>query len=202
MAISRISTSSIQQSFPKSTSFWDLTSVSENGAYDSIASTTVGADGAQSIIFSSIPQTYTHLQIRGICKWTTTGNDQSTIQFTLNGDNGNNYSYHAMRGSGSSAIAVGQASYSRYLSYSGAPSSFSSYANMFGATIFDLLDYRNTNKNKAMRSLVGFNTNGGNDSIGLSSGLWMNTAAVTSITVALDGNLAQYSSFALYGIKE
>jgi hypothetical protein len=30
----------------------------------------------------------------------------------------------------------------------------------------------------------------------------MNTAAVTSITVALDGNLAQYSSFALYGIKE
>jgi len=170
------------------------------GSYESIASTTVGSGGAASITFNSIPQTYTHLQIRGIGKWTTTGNDQSTIQFTLNSDNGSNYSYHAIRGNGTSGIAIGQASYTRYLSYIGAPSSFSSYANMFGATVFDLLDYTNTNKNKTMRSLVGFNTNGGSDSIGISSGLWMNTAAVTSITVALDGNLAQYSEFALYGI--
>jgi hypothetical protein len=171
------------------------------GAYDSIATTTVGAGGAASITFSSIPQTYTHLQIRGIAKWTTTGNDQSTIQFILNSDTGSNYAYHAIRSNGSSAIAVGQASYTRYLSYLGAPSSFSSYANMFGATVFDLHDYTDTNKYKTMRSLVGFNTNGGSDSAGLSSGLWMSTTAVTSITVALDGNLAQYSSFALYGIK-
>jgi len=171
------------------------------GTYDSIATTTVGSGGAASITFSSIPQTYTHLQIRGIGKWTTTGNDQSTIQFTLNSDNGSNYSYHAVRGNGASTIAVGQASYTRYLSYLGVPSSFASYASMFGATVFDLLDYTNTNKYKTMRSLVGFDTNGGSASIGLSSGLWMSTSAVTSITVALDGNLAEFSSFALYGIK-
>jgi hypothetical protein len=72
---------------------------------------------------------------------------------------------------------------------------------MFGATVFDLLDYTNTNKYKTMRSLVGFDTNGGSASTGLSSGLWMSTSAVTSITIALDGNLAEFSSFALYGIK-
>ena len=176
-------------------------SASLASSYDSIATTTVGAGGASSITFSSIPQTYTHLQIRGISKWTTTANDQSTIQFTLNSDNGNNYAYHAIRNNGTAAVTAGQASYTRYLSYLGAPSSYSSYGNMFGATVFDLHDYTNTNKYKTMRSLVGFDTNGGSVSIGVSSGLWMSTAAVTSITVALDGNLAQYSSFGLYGIK-
>ena len=33
-------------------------------SYDSIATTTVGAGGASSVTFSSIPQTYTHLQLR------------------------------------------------------------------------------------------------------------------------------------------
>jgi hypothetical protein len=34
------------------------------------------------------------------------------------------------------------------------------------------------------------------------SGLWRSTSAITQIDVSSsDGNLAQYSSFALYGIK-
>lgn len=43
-------------------SFWNPWSPSTD--YDSIATTTVGAGGAASITFSSIPSTYQHLQIR------------------------------------------------------------------------------------------------------------------------------------------
>ena len=35
-------------------------------SYESIATTTVGAGGSSSISFTSIPSTYTHLQVRGL----------------------------------------------------------------------------------------------------------------------------------------
>jgi len=40
----------------------------EFGSFDSIATTTIGATAASEIIFSSIPQTYKHLQIRGLIR--------------------------------------------------------------------------------------------------------------------------------------
>lgn len=173
-----------------------------SGAYDSIATTTVGAGGAASITFSSIPSTYTHLQIRGIGKWDTTANDISSIQWQLNGDTGSNYAYHYVRGSGSATSATGVASQTNAISSSSMPTNNSSYANMFGAVVFDLLDYTNTSKYKTIRTLSGVDTNGGTYGyINFSSGLWMNTSAVTSITVKLDGSMAQYSQFALYGVK-
>jgi hypothetical protein len=48
------------------------------------------------------------------------------------------------------------------------------------------------------------NNNGGtNEYIRFMSGLWMSTSAISSITLYPQptGSLAQYSSFALYGIK-
>ena len=39
-------------------------------SYDSIATVTVGSGGSSSIVFSSIPQTYKHLQIRGFVQTT------------------------------------------------------------------------------------------------------------------------------------
>ena len=171
-------------------------------SYDSIATTTVGAGGAASITFSSIPQTYTHLQIRGIGKWDTTANDISSIQWQLNGDTGNNYAWHYVRGSSSTVSATSGTSQPNFGSSSSMPTNNSSYANVFGAVVFDLLDYSSTNKYKTMRTLSGVDTNGGTYGyINFSSGLWLNTSAVTSVTVKLDGSMAQYSSFALYGIK-
>ena len=79
----------------------------------------------------------------------------------------------------------------------------SATANAFGVTIIDILDYANTNKYKTFRSLVGSDTNDTNGAVGLASGSWRSTSAITSITLSnnVSGNLAQYSSFALYGIK-
>jgi hypothetical protein len=73
--------------------------------------------------------------------------------------------------------------------------------NIFGTAVFDLLDYTNTSKYKTTRSLTGHDKNG-SGLIVLYSGLWLNTAAVTSITVLPNtGNFNQYTSAALYGIK-
>ena len=52
-----------------------------------------------------------------------------------------------------------------------------------------------------MRSLGGYDANGSGN-VGLFSGVWMNTAAITSISLLSDsGNQEQYTQFALYGIK-
>jgi hypothetical protein len=72
---------------------------------------------------------------------------------------------------------------------------------IMGAGIIDILDYANTNKYKTARSLRGYDANGSGN-MSLISGLWMNTAAISNITLtARGGSVDQYTTFALYGIK-
>jgi len=163
-------------------------------SYESIATVTVGGGGAANVEFTSIPSTYTNLQVRGIARSTSTECD---IKVQLNSDTGSNYAYHRLYGTGSSVGADGTASQTTMF-YCGRINASSS---VFGANIIDILDYKNTNKNTTLRTLMGFDANGsGYASLG--SGLWMNTNAVTSIKlIPHAGNFAQYSQFALYGIK-
>jgi hypothetical protein len=167
-----------------------------SGAYDSIATVTVGSGGAANVTFSSIPSTYTHLQIRGVIR-NSNADDSSIIRF--NSDSGSNYARHFLRGNGSSATAAAASSVSAmegaYTAYSGTT------ANAFSAQVIDILDYANTSKYKTIRVLGGADLNG-SGAVNLVSGLWMNTAAVSTILIAAgSGNIAEYSQFALYGIK-
>jgi hypothetical protein len=166
-----------------------------SGAYDSIATVTVGT--AQSTItFSSIPATYTHLQVRYISNNTV---NAYYINCRFNGDSGSNYAAHELSGSGTAASASGAASQTSFQfprSSSGASS-----ALIFAGGVVDILDYANTNKYKTTRGLGGYDANG-SGAVDFESGLWMNTAAITSIVLSsATGNFAQYSSFALYGIR-
>ena len=167
--------------------------------YSSIQTVTVGSGGASSITFSSIPSTYTHLQIRGIGRGTTSFSAGLSLYMQFNGDTGSNYVAHQLYGDGSTAGA--QASTSR--TNTGAFQVFadsSAGSNVFGDVVADILDYSNTNKNKTVRVLGGFDNNG-NGRVSLNSSLWLNTNAISSIVITTDGNLVQYSSFALYGVK-
>jgi hypothetical protein len=79
-----------------------------------------------------------------------------------------------------------------------------STAGLFGAVVADVLDYANTNKNKTVRALAAFDDAGGGygSIFRVTSGLWMDTDAVTSIQMTMNvGNIAEHSHFALYGIK-
>jgi len=168
-------------------------------SYDSIATTTVGSGGAASITFSSIPATYTHLQIRGITRPTETGTSGSAyVYLRVNSDSGSNYSRHFLYGEGTVGVQAG-ASQTEIRAAFEMRDGFT--ANCFAALIVDVLDYANTNKYKTVRTLSGFDTNG-LGYIALGSGLWMNTNATTSLTFTPEvGNFKEYSTLALYGIK-
>lgn len=169
------------------------------GAFESIATTVITSDTA-SVTFSSIPQTYKHLQLRMFAK-TDRGDTDDVTLVQFNGDTAANYSYHYVRGNGTAASSGGAASTSYiYLNY--ASSGNSSASNIFGSCVVDILDYTNTNKYKTTRSLQGFDLNG-QGWVYLSSGNWRSTSAITSIVLdqQYGTNWKQYSHFALYGIK-
>jgi hypothetical protein len=159
-------------------------------SYESIATTTVGAGGVTDVTFSSIPSTYTHLQIRAISSNSSTGD----IYMQFNSDTGTNYARHFVYGNGSS-VAAGNDLTTQSGGYT------STTSGQFGAQVIDILDYKDTNKFKTSRMLTGFDNNG-SVFIVFYSGLWRSTSAITSIKLLVNsGTITQYSSFALYGIK-
>lgn len=179
---------------------WASSFAQPTGDYQAIMTATVDSGGASSITFSSIPSTFKHLQIRAIAKDTgTTYGTGLQAYLRMNSDSGANYSYHFLRGQGSSAAAGGGGTYNQmYLGYYPGSSS-NTYG--FGVMVIDILDYANTNKNKTARALSGDDLNG-SGTIALTSGLWQSTAAISTITITCnDVAFAQNSTFALYGIK-
>ena len=161
-------------------------------SYESIATVTVGSGGSSSISFTSIPSTYTHLQIRAIAR--SGSNPQVNLRF--NSDTGNNYTEHDIIANGSTVSAYGAGNIP-YMPQGAVPSTTS----VVGAFIIDILDYGNTNKFKTIRGLNGFDRNGGGE-IGLYSNLWRSTSAVSNIEIFANvSSYSEYSSFALYGIK-
>jgi hypothetical protein len=169
------------------------------GSYESIATVTVGSSGSSTITFSSIPSTFTHLQLRAIARSART-EPEDYVYLRFNSDTGNNYAWHDMEGSGSSLTAQAVSSTAQIFTLF--ITTANSSANIFGAGVIDILDYANTNKYKTVRTLSGDDKNGSGYVV-FGSGLWQNTNAVSTITLTNHGatNFQQYSSFALYGIK-
>jgi len=162
------------------------------GTYESIATITVGSGGAANVTFTSIPSTYTHLQIRGFAR---AGSD-TQLDTTLNSDTGANYSYHTLLGYGSGTEAAGNANESKMVM-----EAMTNATSVFAGYVIDILDYANTNKYKTTRNLAGYDSNGAGR-VSLNSGNWRSTSAITTITLTARGTtFQQYSQFALYGIK-
>jgi hypothetical protein len=167
---------------------------SKQTSYESIA--TYSPSGVTSVTFSSIPSTYQHLQLRVLSRTATSASDFVSLRF--NGDSGSNYGFHYLNGNGASLVASASTP-DTVIAWHTADGG--DLANVFGAAVIDVLDYKDTNKNKTTRNLNGYDFNG-SGTIELSSGLWRNTAAITSIDVFTFGpNFATGTSIALYGIK-
>lgn len=158
------------------------------GDYESIATVTL-ASGQTTISFTSIPSTYSHLQIRG--SWRTSATADAQISFNSDTTLAN-YNRHYLQGSGSAASAT----YVADRSFGGYYETATSTTTAF---VMDILDYSNVNKYKVVRNLWGFDNNG-SGFVTLLSGLWKNTAAISQIDLSAT-TFQQYSSFALYGVK-
>jgi len=168
-------------------------------SYESIATVTVGSGGSSSVTFSSISSDYSHLQIRGIAR----SNQSVTAQelsITFNGVT-SGYGRHTLYGTGTSAVADARG-YSDPAYYLQMITGASAGSNTFGTVIMDILDYKNTNKFKTIRSLAGYDNNG-SGYIFLNSTYFGSTNAISSMTIEPFGgyNFVQYTQFALYGIK-
>ena len=170
-------------------------------SFYSIATVTA-TGGSNTLTFSNIPQTYTHLQLRGIARDGRADiNDALFVQF--NSDSGTNYTAHGLAGRTTSPT-VAVAAYDSRLNQTGAytarVSSANTNANCFGAGITDILDYTNTNKYKTVRTISGYD-NFSDGEVDLYSAAWYSTAAITSMTIiGVNGNFYAGSTFALYGV--
>jgi hypothetical protein len=181
-------------------------------SYDSIATVAVGAGGANTVEFTNIPSTYSHLQIRGLVRQNVAGNVVGDAYIRFNGDTGSNYATHVLQ----ATVTTPPGTVTAGASTAGAPTSRSAVrfvgsgatSNRFSPVIIDILDYTNTNKYKTQRSLSGANNGSGECVLNLQSELWLSTSAITSILIGnIQGGFgstvgwAQYTHFALYGIK-
>jgi hypothetical protein len=170
--------------------------------YDALWSTIVPSGGLSSITISNIPAGYKHLQLRVIATTNRASNEQDYFRVRFNSDTGTNYASHVLEGYGSGIGAFANSSSASPTTFVGGGNTAGT--NVFGAAVIDILDYANTNKYKTTRALSGIETNTTAGRMWLSSSLWQNTAAISTITIdSFYGATAikQYSSFALYGIK-
>ena len=170
---------------------------------EAIATTYLEADAA-SVTFSSIPQTYEHLQLRVSVRSNAAANSWARLYVQLGDgsvDTGSNYSHHSMMGD-TSSTSVNYGSGEVNVDYKqmvdtvgGSPSTG------YGNIVLDLMDYVNTNKNTTMAGVFG-TASSDSPVVGFGSGLWDNTAAVDTIKLAPSaGSFSRGSEFTLYGLN-
>ena len=168
------------------------------GSFDLLETTLISTNTA-SVTFSNLNNysDYKHLQIRMTLR-SNTSTDVGYLRF--NSNTGNNYSNHDLVGNGSGVFSAAWTSQSgMWIRFAGSDDP----ANAFSSTVVDVLDFGNASKNTTVRQLNGWIATGaGSNFIYLMSGAWLNTNAVTSMTLSnLDSSFVSGSRFSLYGIK-
>lgn len=156
------------------------------------------ASSVYSFSFTSIPQTYSHLQLRGIVQQN--AGQSPTIRF--NNDDSNSYSTYALNSSTQGNFTQDTSNWWNPFTQS-VPDN-SSNSGQYAMIILDILNYNSPNIIKTLRSRQSQVRNTGGRGVTYSCGEWKSTSPITTITV-LQNNPAfyftQYSQFDLYGIK-
>lgn len=173
------------------------------GAYDALATVTVGASSVSTIEFAGIPSNYKHLQLMCLTRNSRSAAGMSaTVVMQLNGDTTPQtvnsryfYSYDASGG----GVSYGNSQTNMYVFDNPSANALS---NSFGVAKIDIFDYSNPNKLKTVMTRFGGNLNGDGEA-GMFSGLWEKTDPIQSITFLHSGghSFLQYSTIALYGVK-
>ena len=170
------------------------------GAFESIASAT-GTGSSGTITFSSIPSTYTSLQIRFVGRTTSASTSQQNLFLRFNGISSASYARHYLQGDRSAASASGSSGDTEILA--GQVINDGEAANIMSVSIIDIHNYASTTQNKTVRTFDGTEKNISGGLVWLRSGLFVDTTAITSLSlITSNGNAFTTSTqVALYGIK-
>ena len=164
--------------------------------YIKIASNTVGAGGAASVTFSSIPATYTDLLI-DVSARSNTGAAFAGLVIAFNGSSAN-YTLKWLGDAGGGVVSYSQGTFGYnhvfYIAGNGATAStFSNgaiYLPNYASSNFKSLSADGANENNAAGVYQG-----------ISAGLWSSTAAINQLGFSTGGNFMQHTTFTLYGIS-
>jgi hypothetical protein len=160
----------------------------KTGTYTLIASTTLSTT-ANSIVFSSIPATYTDLILvtNAQCQ---TSNGQG-MYLNYNADGANNYSHTVLYGNGTSSLSSRASA--------GTKTAIGNIdTGNYNTCIVNIQDYANTTTYKTHISKCAAPAN----YVLSYTGLWRSTAAISTITIVLDTQpFNSGSNFKLYGIE-
>lgn len=155
---------------------------------------------ATSVTFSNIPQNYTDLKIVVSARNAYSGGGAANCYLTFNG-NGANYSGKYMTGTGASATSAGNTGGTSVI-YVGAIENNSWTASTFGNLEVYIPNYTSSNNKSISWDSVTEN-NATTAYAQLGTGLWSNSAAITSITFTPEsatGDWVSGCTFTLYGI--
>lgn len=162
--------------------------------YTLISSVTVGAGGASSIDFTSIPATYTDLLVKLSVRQNTGNINYGYVR--INGAS-TNLSYRSLEGSGSAAASANGA-----VGSYGIVNSSAYTANTFSNIEVYFPNYAgSTNKSWSADSVTENNATAAYAD--LIAGLWSQTAAINQLTFYPEAasSFVQYSTAYLYGIS-
>ena len=164
-------------------------------AFDLLETTTL-TSSTSSVTFSGLGSYsgYKHLQIRAVAR-DNRSNTASLSYFRFNGATTGYGLGHVLYGDGASVVS-GQVGASSYIDTFSTFTGSTATTGSFGVAVLDILDFSDTSKYTTTRLLGGTNTQ-----INLKSGLYMDTAAVTSIAFTSTTSFVSGSRFSLYGIK-
>lgn len=175
--------------------------------YEAIATTTVGAGGASSIDFTSIPGTYTDLVVLVSARGSSYDGSSTNQLFLRFNNNSSSYSTRSLSAATSSVVSGTNPYGVTSAIWCGEIPSINQTASTFGNTFIYIPNYTSSN-NKSLSVDNVSETNGASDytySLSLGAGLWSNTSVIDRITLyckfTLDGTFQQYTTATLYGIK-
>jgi hypothetical protein len=154
------------------------------------------ASNTASIAFTSIPQTYTDLQLVFSARLSQAGN--ADVTYVMFNSNTSNYSQRLIYKDSTEPTALSFTTSTALAAFVGADSNT---ANTFGNSMVYIPNYTSSN-NKSYFCDFATEQNSNVTWMGLNSLLWSNTAAITEINLTLpSGSFKTGSTFYLYGIK-
>lgn len=162
--------------------------------YTAIATVSAGSGGAANIEFTNIPGTYRDLIVLLSYRTTVTGPTDGKISFNSSTAN---FSWTSLYSTGSAAVSGNNTVNNALGQVQGTGATANSFASVqlyipnYGQSINKSFSVEYATANDGTVAYTGF-----------VAGRWSNTATITSLAISLDsGNLAQYSTATLYGIK-